>query len=93
MTRVLIRSTPFVRSAKRLIRKDAHAITELKRVLQLLSEDPFHPMLRTHKLHGKLEGSWACKLGHDLRIVFEFVEYEGTEAILLHTVGTHEEVY
>ena len=93
MTRVLIRSTPFVRAAKRLIRKDAQAITELKRVLQLLSEDPFHPMLRTHKLHGKLEGSWACKLGHDLRIVFDFVEYERTEAILLHTVGTHEEVY
>lgn len=93
MSRVLIRSSPFVRAAKRLIRKDAQAITELKKALQLLSEDPFHPMLRTHKLHGKLEGSWACKLGYDLRIVFEFVEYEGTEAILLQTVGTHEEVY
>jgi addiction module RelE/StbE family toxin len=93
VSRVLIRSTPFIRAAKRLIRKDARATAELKKVLHLLAEDPFHPLLRTHKLHGKLEGSWACKVGYDLRIVFEFVEYEGSEAILLQTVGSHEEVY
>jgi hypothetical protein len=28
-----------------------------------------------------------------LRIIFKFVEYEGGEAILLETVGTHDEVY
>jgi mRNA interferase YafQ len=38
-------------------------------------------------------GSWACSAGYDMRIVFEFVQYEGAEAILLQTVGTHDEVY
>jgi len=28
-----------------------------------------------------------------LRIVFKYVRHEGTEAILLETVGTHDEVY
>lgn len=56
-------------------------------------EDAFHASLRTHKLKGKLEGSWACSAGYDLRIIFEFVEYEGAETILLETVGTHQEVY
>ena len=59
----------------------------------LLAEDAFHPQLQTHKLRGKLRGSWACSAGYDLRIVFRFVEHEGTEAILLETVGTHDEVY
>jgi len=58
-----------------------------------LSEDAFHPQLKTHKLKGKLAGSWACSAGYDLRVVFEFVKHKGAEAILLESVGTHDEVY
>ncbi|NLJ27865.1 type II toxin-antitoxin system RelE/ParE family toxin [Desulforhabdus amnigena] len=61
--------------------------------LELLAEDAFHPLLRTHKLKGKLEGSWACSAGYDLRIIFEFTQYEGSETILLESIGTHQEVY
>ena len=50
-------------------------------------------MLKTHKRKGELAGSWACSAGYDLRILFEFVQHEGAEAILLHTIGTHDEVY
>jgi len=32
-------------------------------------------------------------VGYDLRIIFRFVEYEKAEAVLLETIGTHEEVY
>ena len=49
--------------------------------------------LRTHKLHGELVGSWACSAGYDLRVVFAFVEHDGAEAVLLQSVGTHDEVY
>jgi mRNA-degrading endonuclease YafQ of YafQ-DinJ toxin-antitoxin module len=45
------------------------------------------------QLKGKLEGSWACSAGYDLRIIFSFVQHEGAEAILLETMGTHDEVY
>jgi mRNA-degrading endonuclease YafQ of YafQ-DinJ toxin-antitoxin module len=65
----------------------------IQTALELLAEDAFHPALKTHKLKGKLAGSWACSAGYDLRIVFSFVEDEGQEAILLKAVGTHEEVY
>jgi mRNA-degrading endonuclease YafQ of YafQ-DinJ toxin-antitoxin module len=61
--------------------------------LESLAEDAFHAALKTHKLKGELAGSWACSAGYDLRIVFEFVQHEGAEAILLKTVGTHDEVY
>jgi len=91
--RLLLRSTAFVRSAQRVVRKHPQLVDDLSVALELLGQDAFHPKLRTHKLRGKLEGYWACHVGYDLRIVFRFVQYEGSEAVLLETVGSHEEVY
>lgn len=59
----------------------------------MLEKDAFNPQLKTHKLKGKYKGSWACSAGYDLRIIFKFVKHKKTDAILLETVGTHEEVY
>ena len=66
---------------------------DIKAALEILAEDAFDPRLRTNKLKGKLEGSWACSAGYDLRILFSFVDHEDAEAILLETVGSHDEVY
>jgi mRNA-degrading endonuclease YafQ of YafQ-DinJ toxin-antitoxin module len=35
----------------------------------------------------------AASVGYDMRIVFRFVEHEGEEALLLLTLGSHDEVY
>jgi mRNA interferase YafQ len=91
--RLLIRANAFVRDAKRLAKKDAQGVEQLLAALSLLENDAFQPQLKTHKLQGDLQGSWACSFGHDQRIVFEFVVHEGHEAILLQSLGTHDEVY
>ncbi len=93
MKRQLLRSSAFVRAARKLVKRNPGIADNLRSTLALLSEDAFHPRLRTHKLKGPLADSWACSAGYDLRLVFTFVESEGNEAILLQTVGTHEEVY
>ena len=93
MRRALIRSSAFARAAKRLVKKRPQIAERLRTTLVLLAEDAFDPELKTHKLQGELAGSWACSVDYDLRIVFDFVTYEGDEAILLQTVGTHDEVY
>jgi mRNA-degrading endonuclease YafQ of YafQ-DinJ toxin-antitoxin module len=82
-----------MRAARRLVKKNPQAALVLQTTLESLAEDAFHPALKTHKLKGELAGSWACSAAPDLRIVFEFVQHEGAEAILLQTVGTHDEVY
>jgi len=89
----LLRSAAFVRRARRLVRKNPAAGPALRAAVELLADDPFHPKLRTHKLKGKLANSWACRVAYDLRVVFEFVEQEGEQAILLESVGSHDEVY
>jgi mRNA interferase YafQ len=93
VTRLLLRSAAFVRAAKRAVKKEPRAAAGIQETLSLLASDAFQPLLRTHKLKGDLEGRLACSAGYDLRVVFRFVQHEGTEAILLLTIGTHEEVY
>jgi mRNA-degrading endonuclease YafQ of YafQ-DinJ toxin-antitoxin module len=82
-----------VRAARRVVKKQPSSAEAIGNALVLLQSDAFYPQLRTHRLKGRLEGSWACSVAYDLRIVFRFVQYEGAEAILLETIGTHEEVY
>lgn len=93
MNQLLLRSSSFIRAARRTIKKYPHIAGEMEDTLELLSKDAFHPLLKTHKLKGNLKGSWAYSLSFGLRIIFKFVKYKGTEAILLGTIGTHDEVY
>jgi len=90
---LLLRTNAFIRAAQQTVRKHPLTAKDMQKTLELLSEDAFHPLLKTHKLKGDLEGSWACSISYELRIVFKFVQYKGAEAILLETVGTHEDVY
>lgn len=93
MKRQLLKTSAFVRSAKKVIKRDRALAAAVQSTLKQLADDAFHPSLKTHKLKGNLSGSWACSVEYDLRIVFEFVQHEGAEAILLEAVGTHDEVY
>lgn len=93
MKRKLLRSKAFVRAARRAVKKDPQLAPQLSLALSRLSEDAFAPILRSHKLKGTLRGKWAASASYDCRIVFRFVEHEGEEAILLLTVGSHDEVY
>ena len=86
-------SKAFVRSARRFVHKQPQLRTELELTLELLAADAFHSRLKTHKLKGQTYGCWACSAGYDLRIVFEFAKHDGQEAILLESIGTHDEVY
>ena len=89
----LISSKTFVRDARRFLKRNAKFEESVKLTLKLMKEDVFNPKLKTHRLKGKLKNSYSSSVGYDLRIVFEFIEHDGEEAILLQTIGTHDEVY
>lgn len=90
---VLLRSTPFIRALQKIIKKNPEMAKNIQNTLELLSVDPFHSRLKTHKLKGEFQYSWSCSVAYDLRIIFQFVEYEGKQAILLESIGTHDQVY
>ena len=89
----LVRSTAFARAARKHLRRHPDHTEDFFEALTQLGQDPYHPSLRTHKLTGVLAESWASSAGYDLRIIFRFINYAGKRAILLETVGTHDEVY
>ncbi len=93
MRRVLLRSPAFARDLRAWLKSRPAAAETIDAALDQLSADASHTSLRTHKLRGQLAGCWACSAAYDLRIVFEYIEHEGSEAILLLALGTHDEVY
>jgi len=46
----------------------------------------FHPVLKTHKLGGKLREQWSFSVDKNYRILFEF---DGSDIIFLD-IGTHK---
>lgn len=92
--RSLVWGSSFARAFKRITRGNPDVTSRVRDVLRLLSEDPFSPKLRTHKLKGRLSDSWACWIDYEYRIVFDFATNPDAdeEEILLADVGTHDEV-
>jgi mRNA-degrading endonuclease YafQ of YafQ-DinJ toxin-antitoxin module len=89
----LIPTPAFVRAAKKLIRTNSALDQDLELALNLLRLDVFHPKLGTHKLKGGQSSNWSCKVAYDARIIFRFVDEGGEKAILLLTIGSHDDVY
>ena len=79
---------------KRIYKKKVKNNNEFKKrfwnAIELFSKNPFNPLLRTHKLTGKLEGLWAFSVDYDYRTIFKFMN---EDKILLIDIGTHDEVY
>jgi len=85
-----------LRAFKRMVRQNPQLRPLIEETLQQLTEDPFHPTLKTHKLSGDLAGIWACSIDYSYRILFEFMispNEDEEEAILLLNMGDHDDVY
>ena len=60
---------------------------EAKKKEAAFRENPFDPMLRTHKLHSKDKEAYAFWVSHSYRIKFIFLD---EESVLFLDVGTHD---
>ena len=58
---------------------------QIKTKVELLSQNPLHPSLRTKRIKGT-EELFECSVNRDIRIIWY---YEGAELILLLDVGHH----
>lgn len=93
MKRRILQTPSFLRTLKRFLKKQPDKFETIEEILALLETDAFSAQLHTHKLHGRMSEEWSCSAGFDIRIVFKFVKADGEESILLHSIGSHDEVY
>jgi mRNA-degrading endonuclease YafQ of YafQ-DinJ toxin-antitoxin module len=81
----IIYSSKFAREYKKLP-NDIKDIAEEQETL--FRKDPFDPMIKTHKLKGKLRGFLSFSIGYKYRIIFEFAKDKNT--VYFHSVGDHD---
>lgn len=74
------------RFKKHFSRLTAPEKKNLKHKLELLSENPYHPSLRTKRIQGT-NGLFECSVNMDIRIIWY---YEGEQIIILLDVGHHD---
>mgnify|MGYP001301487111 CR=1 FL=1 len=87
----LSRTDTFIRTARRLMKRDPLLEGALAAVLEQLEKDPRHPRLRLHRLRGRLEGLCAVRVTYRIRLVL--ILDEDDREITLLDIGTHDEVY
>jgi mRNA-degrading endonuclease YafQ of YafQ-DinJ toxin-antitoxin module len=75
---------------KKWIKQNPSKAKLLKEVIELFILNPFHPLLKTHKLKGKLKECYAFTVEYDRRIIFYF---EDESHAVLIALGSHDEVY
>ncbi len=77
-------SINFCKDLKRLPLKIKNKLIKVEKIFQ---ENPLHPSLRLHKLHGRLRDFWSISITRDYRIIFQRVD-DGV--IVFFSIGKHD---
>lgn len=91
MSYTLILTDSYKKRARRFAQKHPELKEPYRKVLELLSYNPFHPSLRIRTLSGKLAGLHSVSINLSYRITLEILMTE--HEIILVNVGSHDEVY
>jgi addiction module RelE/StbE family toxin len=59
------------------------------KVIEHLTNNPYTPSLKTHKLSGDLKDFWSCSITYEIRLRFKIVD----DIVELIDIGSHDEVY
>lgn len=79
------RTNRFKRSYKKL---PPHIQDSFDKKIKIFSQDPFFPLLETHKLHGNLDSYYTFYLKDGFRVLFEF---QNNSVALLVNIGNHND--
>lgn len=88
----LIWTPKFIKSTNKFIGKNPELVPLFKERIKQIEENPFEPALKTHKLKGNLSSFYSASLNFNFRILFQF-DPDNSENIILHIIGSHDEVY
>ena len=83
-----------IRFSKRFVKQLAALPSGVQRSayarIELMTVDPDDPILRRHRLAGKLHHLWSIDITGDVRALYEIV---GSELIVYQMIGTHSQLY
>jgi len=77
-------SLNFLKSTKKI---SGNIIKQVKQKETIFKQNPRHPSLRLHELHGKLKGVWSISINKNYRIIFE---YHKNGDVVFISIGNHD---
>jgi mRNA-degrading endonuclease YafQ of YafQ-DinJ toxin-antitoxin module len=83
-------SSSFRRAFKKRIKSNTELESRFWTKLEIFTNNPVEPSLRTHKLSGKMKGLWSFSVEYDQRVLFYFTD-DGNAVFI--DIGNHDEVY
>ncbi|MEO0012551.1 MAG: hypothetical protein RLZZ535_940 [Cyanobacteriota bacterium] len=83
-------SSSFLRVFKKRIKGNTKLESRFWTKVEVFTNNPFDPSLRTHKLSGKLKDLWSFSVEYDERVLFYFTD-DGNAVFI--DIGNHDEVY
>ena len=79
----------FLRALKKILKRDSSFEIILKEKIRIFQTNPYDPVLKTHKLSGKLNDLLSFSIDYDIRIIFYIYQ---NKAVFLD-IGKHNNVY
>lgn len=70
-----------------LDRLDRSDFLRAEKAITFFRQNPLHPSIRLHRLHGRLAGYWSISVTDRIRIIFE--RYENGDIVFL-SIGKHD---
>jgi len=81
----------YEKKAIKFFKKHKDLYPQYKKTIEILSQNPYHPSLRLHKLQGKLSDFHSISINMKYRIVLDFIIQD--DCIILIDIGSHNDVY
>ena len=75
---------------KKLKKQPKKIQEEFKKRIKIFMLGTNHPLLKIHKLSGKLQNLWSFNLSADVRIIFDKSQ---KDTVILVDIGTHSDLY
>jgi len=79
----------FIKKYRLLLKLNPNLTKTIKAELELFSSNKYHPSLRLHQLHDDLGNLYSITVTNEIRIILQPVN----GGIILHDIGTHNQVY
>jgi mRNA-degrading endonuclease YafQ of YafQ-DinJ toxin-antitoxin module len=83
-------SSSFKKAFKQLLRKNKALERKYWKRVEIFIENPYHPILKCHKLSGELKELWSFSVAYDCRVIFYF---ETASKVVFIDIGKHDVVY
>ena len=84
-------SDSYSKKVIKFFKKHKDIYPQYKKTIELLQNNPHHPSLRIHKLHGKMSKYSSVSINMKYRVVIDFIIVD--DVIILLDIGSHNDVY